>query len=338
MEEPKTILVTGACGYIGAHVCVELLNSGYSVIGIDNFSNSSISVLSKIKDLTRDNRGSFECYSFDIRWYPVADEIFKKHKIDGVIHLAGLKSVGESIDDPLSYYDTNVGGTLNLLKVMERFNVRNLVFSSSATVYGARKSPISESAPTILSSISSPYGRTKLMGEEMIEDCRNINTASLRYFNPIGSHSSGLIPERPTGKPNNLMPFITDVFYGKRDKLKIFGGDYNTPDGTAVRDYVHVVDLAKGHLLALEELLRYEKTVNCVFGPLKFTINMGSGKGSSVLDVVKAFEKANNVKIPYEIVERRQGDVETLYADCAKAFELLGWKASATLEEMCKIH
>lgn len=321
------VLVTGGAGYIGSHTVVELLNEGYEVIIVDNLINSKEASLDAIKKITNKD---FKFYKVDIRDRENLEKIFNENKdITAVIHFAGLKAVGESVSKPLEYYDNNIYGTLVLLETMKKYNVKKIIFSSSATVYGNPKTvPIKEDFPL---SATNPYGQTKLMLEQILSDVYVAdNTWSiilLRYFNPIGAHESGLIGEMPNGIPNNLMPYINQVALGKLDHLNVFGNDYNTPDGTGVRDYIHVVDLAKGHLKALK---RAEK----VKGVEAF--NLGTGIGYSVLDIVKNFEKATGQKVKYEIVARRPGDIAECYADPSKAEEILGWKAEKNLEEMCR--
>ncbi|WP_374055117.1 UDP-glucose 4-epimerase GalE [Rossellomorea sp. FM04394] len=319
------ILVTGGAGFIGSHTCVELLNSNYEIIILDNFSNSNIESLNRLKELTGKN---FEVYDVDLLDKENVDNIFKENHIEAVIHFAGLKAVGESVEKPNYYYQNNVTGTLVLTEMMQKYNVYNLVFSSSATVYGIPKAvPISEDFPLIA---TNPYGRTKLMIEKILRDLNVSNKdwsiASLRYFNPIGAHESGLIGEDPKGIPNNLMPYITQVATGKLPELSVFGNDYSTPDGTGVRDYIHVVDLAKGHIKALEKVL----STNGVE-----SYNLGTGQGYSVLELVDAFEKASGQKIPYKIAPRRPGDIAECYADPSKAERELDWKSEKSLEEMC---
>lgn len=320
------ILVTGGAGYIGSHTAVELLNAGYEVIIVDNLCNSSSIVLDRIKEITGKN---IKFYQIDTRDEAKLREVFKENKIDAVIHFAALKAVGESVEKPYEYYHNNLINTLTVLGVMREFGVDKFVFSSSATVYGSPKTcPIKEDFPL---STTNPYGSTKLMIENMLRDiCKaneNFNVAILRYFNPIGAHESGKIGEEPNGIPNNLMPYITKVAIGKLKELSVFGNDYDTADGTGVRDYIHVVDLALGHVKALEKLNQ---------NPGLVTYNLGTGKGYSVLDLVKAFEKASNVKIPYKIVGRRAGDIATCYADATKAEKELGWVAKYDVDKMCK--
>lgn len=320
-----TILVTGGAGYIGSHTCVELLNAGWDIVVIDNFCNSKPEALKRIREITGKD---FKFYEVDLLDKAGLERVFSENKVDAVIHFAGLKAVGESVQIPLRYYHNNITGTVILLEVMQTHNVKRIVFSSSATVYGVPKSlPITEDAPL---GATNPYGRTKLMIEEILRDVHvsdpEWSIALLRYFNPIGAHPSGRIGEDPNGIPNNLMPYITQVAVGKLEELKVFGDDYPTPDGTGVRDYIHVVDLAVGHLKALERVLS-------TTGVDAF--NLGTGRGYSVLEVVKAFEKASGKKIPYTIVERRPGDVAALYADPTKAEKVLGWRAERGIEEMC---
>lgn len=322
------ILVTGGSGYIGSHTVLELLQVGHDVIVVDNLSNSCEESLTRVKNITGKNNLSF--HKADILDRPVLEKIFNAHNFDAVVHFAGLKSVGESVSQPLSYYQNNVVGTVTLCQVMEQFNVRNLVFSSSATVYGEPKTvPIREDFPT--GGTTNPYGTSKLMVENILADLSKAdprwNIARLRYFNPVGAHVSGLIGEDPHDIPNNLMPYITQVAVGKLKELSVFGHDYPTPDGTGVRDYIHVVDLALGHLKALEKLLT---------NPGLVTYNLGTGSGYSVLDMVKAFEKANNIKIPTRMAPRRDGDIATCFADPARARTELNWTASRSLEDMVR--
>ncbi|MCZ4336679.1 UDP-glucose 4-epimerase GalE [Shewanella colwelliana] len=319
-----TILVTGGAGYIGSHTLVELLNDNQHVVVVDNLSNSSIEALKRVEQITQK---TVTFYQGDVLNKPFLQKIFSDHEIKSVIHFAGLKAVGESVAQPLRYYENNVTGTLILCEVMAEFNVKNLVFSSSATVYGDPASlPILEDFPT---GATNPYGQSKLMVEHILADLHHSdsswNIARLRYFNPVGAHKSGLIGEDPNDIPNNLMPFIAQVAVGKRDALSVFGNDYNTPDGTGVRDYIHVVDLAKGHLKALEKLNTQPGLV---------TYNLGTGQGYSVLDMVKAFELACGHAIAYKVVDRRPGDIAACYADPAKAQSELNWQASHSLEDM----
>ena len=322
----KTILVTGGMGYIGSHTVVELINKNYGVIIVDNLYNSNKIVLKRINAIT----GVIpKFYEVDCCDYDKFEEVFKENKIDAVIHFAGLKAVGESVSLPLKYYQNNLISTLNLIDLMKKYNVNNLVFSSSATVYGAPKSvPIDE---TFDLHVTNPYGRTKLMIEDILRDyCfinKDFNCALLRYFNPIGAHKSGLIGENPNGIPNNLMPYITQVAIGKREFLGVFGNDYNTVDGTGVRDYIHVCDLAMGHVLTLDKLFT---------NPGLVTYNLGTGKGTSVLELHDAFEKACGFKIPYKIMPRRAGDIDSCYANCDKAYKEIGFKAKYNIDDMCK--
>lgn len=322
------VLVTGGAGYIGSHTCVALIAAGHTPIVVDNLLNSKAEALNRIEKITGQK---ITFYQKDIRDKSSLEEIFEQEKPDAVIHFAGLKAVGESVANPWMYYDNNVSSTLVLIEVMRAANCFNLVFSSSATVYGLPDHcPLSESAP--LSAIN-PYGRTKLMIEEMLRDLcvaeKSWNISLLRYFNPVGAHASGLIGEDPNGIPNNLMPYITQVAVGRLQQLRVFGGDYPTKDGTGVRDYIHVVDLAEGHVAALEWLL-----AGSAAGAT--AINLGTGSGYSVLDVIKAFEQASGKKIAYEIVERRAGDAASCYADASLAKQLLNWQAKKTLAEMCQ--
>lgn len=321
------ILVTGGAGYIGSHTCVELLNIGYEVVVVDNLSNSSEVSLKRVEQITG-KKVTF--YKADLLDYDAIDTIFEKESIEAVIHFAGLKAVGESVAKPLEYYHNNITGTLFLCQAMRKYNVKNIIFSSSATVYGTPAFiPITEECPK--GKITNPYGQTKSMLEQVLTDLHisdpEWNVILLRYFNPIGAHKSGLIGENPKGIPNNLIPYITQVAVGKLECLGVFGDDYDTPDGTGVRDYIHVVDLAIGHVKALEKLKQKEGV--CIY-------NLGTGNGYSVLQMVHAFEKACGKKINYEIKPRRPGDIATCYADAAKAKEELGWAAERGLEEMCE--
>ncbi|MDC3418735.1 UDP-glucose 4-epimerase GalE [Aquibacillus salsiterrae] len=319
------ILITGGAGYIGSHTCVELIEAGHEIVIVDNYQNSDPVALEKVSEITKQK---FKIYEVDLLNFDDLNLVIEENDIEAVVHFAGLKAVGESVELPLRYYSNNITGTLNLLEVMEKHNVHHLVFSSSATVYGTPKLvPIKED---FLLSATNPYGRTKLMIEEILNDVYASNDkwsiALLRYFNPIGAHENALIGENPNGIPNNLMPYITQVAVGKRDMLNIFGSDYPTSDGTGVRDYIHVVDLAKGHLKALEKV----KSISGIEA-----YNLGTGKGYSVLEVVEAFEKVSGKKIPYKIVDRRPGDIAECYADPSKAEKELGWKAEKGIEEMC---
>lgn len=322
-----SILVTGGAGYIGSHTCVELIEAGYEVVVVDNLSNSSDVSLDRVEQITG-KKPKF--YKADILDREALVKIFETENIDAVIHFAGLKAVGESVEKPLEYYNNNVTGTLVLCDVMREFGVKNIVFSSSATVYGEPKTvPISEDFPL---SATNPYGRTKLMLEEILRDFHvadnEWNVVILRYFNPIGAHESGIIGEDPAGIPNNLVPYITQVAVGKLDKLNVFGNDYETHDGTGVRDYIHVVDLAKGHVKALDKIKAQPDS-----GVL--TYNLGTGIGYSVLDVVNGFAKVVGRDIPYIIQPRRDGDIATTYADPALAKEELDWQADKNLDDMC---
>ena len=320
------VLVTGGAGYIGSHTMVELLNAGHSVVCVDNFMNSKFESVRRVEKITGKK---VVFYEGDIRDRKILDKIFSENKIDSVINFAGLKAVGESCAKPLEYYENNIEGLLVLVFAMRDHGVKNLVFSSSATVYGKPESvPIKEDFPL---STSNPYGSTKLFIEYILKDLcasdKSFNIAILRYFNPIGAHESGLIGEDPKGIPNNLCPYITQVAVGKREYLGVFGDDYNTHDGTGVRDYIHVVDLAKGHVLAVDKLSE---------NPGLLIVNLGTGKGYSVLDMVKAFEKVTGKPLPYKIMPRRPGDIDECYADPTKAFEVLGFKASKNLDDMCR--
>ena len=319
------ILLTGGAGYIGSHTCVELLNSGYDVVIADNLYNSNEEVLKRIKEITGKEP---KFYNADIRDREAMRTVFKENNIDAVIHFAGLKAVGESVKIPLTYYENNISGTVVLCEVMNEYGCKKIVFSSSATVYGvAEKMPLTEDMP--LGAIN-PYGRTKLFIEDILRDIcvsdPEWSVALLRYFNPIGAHESGLIGEDPKGIPNNLMPYITQVAVGRLKELSVFGNDYDTVDGTGVRDYIHVVDLARGHIKAVEFLNGHK---GCE------AINLGTGNGTSVLQLVNAFEKASGVKVPYKIAGRRAGDPAKVYADAEKAKKLLGWTAEYGIERMC---
>jgi UDP-glucose 4-epimerase len=323
----QKILVTGGAGYIGSHTVLQLLEAGNQVIVLDNLCNSSEESLNRVEELTGKKTILVQG---DIRDHTILELLFSKHKIDAVIHFAGLKAVGESVDKPLNYYNNNVYGTLTLCEAMKKYGVKNLVFSSSATVYGDPvELPLREDMPT--GEPTNPYGMSKLMVELVLRDLyksdNDWNIALLRYFNPAGAHPSGRIGEDPNGIPNNLMPFITQVATGKREQLSIYGNDYDTPDGTGVRDYIHVEDLAAGHLKALDKLYTGSGIV---------TYNLGTGQGYSVLDMVKEFEKQSGKAIPYQFVPRRGGDVASCYADPKTASEALGWKATRGLAEMCK--
>ena len=318
------ILVTGGAGYIGAHTCVELLNQGYEVVIADNLVNSKIETIDKIKEITNK---TLSFYEYDVTKEAQLEKIFQENQIDGVIHFAGLKAVGESVSVPLAYYGNNLISTMVLLNICLKYKVNKFVFSSSATVYGDNPSPLSESM-TLLKT-TNPYGETKVMCERILSDVafanKDFGVMLLRYFNPVGAHESGLIGENPNGIPNNLMPFITKVAKGELEKLNVFGKDYDTTDGTGVRDYIHVVDLAKGHIKALEKLT-----------PGTHVFNLGTGKGNSVLEIIKAFEKENHLTIPFEIVGRRNGDLGVCYADASKAKVELNWAAEKTIEDMVR--
>lgn len=322
----STVLVTGGAGFIGSHTSVELLNAGYDIIILDNFVNSKPESLKRIKELTGKD---FKFYQADIRDEEAMTKVFAENKIDAVIHFAGLKSVPQSVKEPLIYYDNNIAGTVCLCRVMDKAGCKKLVFSSSATVYGSKNpSPLREDMPT--GGTTNPYGTTKYFIEQILQDLcisdSEWGVSILRYFNPIGAHKSGRIGEDPNGIPGNLMPYITQVAIGKLECLNVCGNDYPTPDGTGVRDYIHVVDLALGHIKALDRLL---KVKGCE------VYNLGTGKGYSVLDVVKAFEKASGIKINYRIAPRRAGDVACCYADATKAKEVLGWQAQYDIDDMC---
>ena len=321
------ILLPGGAGYIGSHTAVELLNKGKEIIIIDNFSNSKPEVLDKIKEITGKD---FKFYEIDYLDQEKLSKVFEENKIDSVINFAGFKAVGESVQKPLEYYTNNISGCLVLLETMKKYGVKKFIFSSSATVYGNPEViPITENSKT--GGTTNPYGTTKLFIEQILKDLyKSDNTwdiCILRYFNPVGSHESGLIGEEPQGIPNNLMPYVARVAAGKLKELSVFGDDYDTEDGTGVRDYIHVVDLAKGHVCALDKLDKEGKGL--------YIYNLGTGKGYSVLDMVKAFEKATGKKVPYKIAPRREGDIATCYADPKKAKEELGWEATKTLEDMC---
>lgn len=320
------VLVTGGAGYIGSHTVLELLNEGHEVIVVDNLSNSSEESLKRVKKIT-DKELTF--YEEDLLNKNALEDIFSNHNIDSVIHFAGYKAVGESVEKPLKYYDNNITSTLYLCELMKKYGVRNIVFSSSATVYGEpHKVPITEDFPL---SATNPYGRTKLFIEYILKDLYKAddswNIALLRYFNPVGAHKSGLIGEDPNDIPNNLMPFVSQVAVGKLKELSVFGDDYPTSDGTGVRDYIHVVDLATGHLKALEKLNS---------SPGLIVYNLGTGKGTSVLEMIKAFEKASGKKVPYKITPRRPGDIAACFADPSKAERELNWKAERGIQEMCR--
>jgi len=327
-NEKGTILVTGGAGFIGSHTCVELLNAGFGVVVIDNLVNSNAQSLKRVEQITGKKLAFYEA---DARDETALTRIFDEHAITGAIHFAALKSVGESVAKPIEYYRNNVDSLLVLLDVMRARNVKNIVFSSSATVYGMPKSvPIDESFPL---SATNPYGQSKLIAEQILRDLEisdpSWRIATLRYFNPVGAHESGLIGEDPAGVPNNLMPYVAQVAVGKLERLRIFGSDYPTPDGTGVRDYIHVVDLARGHIKAIDALQSLDRS---------FVVNLGTGQGYSVLDVVKAFETASGKPVPYELVARRPGDIAECYANPAAAAALIGWQAEHGIERMCADH
>ena len=319
------ILVTGGAGYIGSHTCVELLNAGHDVTVLDNFCNSQVEALARVERITGKKPTLVEG---DIRDSETLRQTLRRSGASAVIHFAGLKAVGESVEKPLTYYDNNVVGTVRLLQAMTECGVKTLVFSSSATVYGdPQQLPLTEQHPL---SATNPYGQTKLVIENMLRDLYRSDPdwrlSILRYFNPVGAHSSGLIGEDPRGTPNNLLPFVAQVAVGRREFLNVWGGDYATPDGTGVRDYIHVVDLAQGHLKALERLQQHTECL---------AINLGTGVGYSVLDMVRAFERASGKSIPYRMAPRRAGDIASCYADPVKALSLLGWRAERGLDDMC---
>ncbi|UAW63708.1 UDP-glucose 4-epimerase GalE [Mycoavidus sp. HKI] len=320
-----TILVTGGAGYIGSHTCVALLNAGYEVVVVDNLSNSKRGALKNTEHITGK---TLPFFAADVRDRDTLTRVFKTYSIQAVIHFAALKAVGESVAQPLQYYRNNMDSLLTLLETMNAYNVKHFVFSSSATVYGNPHAvPIDESFPL---SATNPYGHTKVMAEQILRDLAAADTtwkiAALRYFNPVGAHESGLMGEDPNDIPNNLMPYIAQVAIGKLKQLKVFGGDWPTPDGTGLRDYIHVVDLARGHLAALDTLIKRE---------IGFTVNLGTGRGYSVLEIIRAFEAASGRKIPYEIVARRAGDIAAYYANPEAAQRVMGWRAAHGIERMC---
>ncbi|WP_261523967.1 UDP-glucose 4-epimerase GalE [Burkholderia multivorans] len=328
MSAKGTILVTGGAGYIGSHTAVELLDNGYDVVIVDNLVNSKAEAVRRIERITG-KQPAF--HQVDVCDEAALAKVFDAHPITGTIHFAALKAVGESVAKPLEYYQYNLGGLLTVLKVMRARNVKQFVFSSSATVYGVpERSPIDESFPL---SATNPYGQSKLIAEQILRDLEvsdpSWRIATLRYFNPVGAHASGLIGEDPAGIPNNLMPYVAQVAVGKLEKLRVFGSDYPTPDGTGVRDYIHVVDLAKGHIAALDALVKRDAS---------FVVNLGTGQGYSVLEVVRAFEKASGRPVPYEIVARRPGDVAECYANPQAAADIIGWRATLGLDDMCADH
>lgn len=322
-----TILLTGGAGFIGSHTCVELLEGGYDVVIADNLSNSKPEVLNRIKTITGKAPVFYEA---DVTDKAALEKIFEEQKIDAVVHFAGYKAVGESVAKPLMYYRNNLDSTITLLETMSKYGVKRIVFSSSATVYGeSNEPPYNENMP--ISTCTNPYGWTKLMSEQILRDAafadKELSVVLLRYFNPIGAHSSGLIGEDPAGIPNNLFPYVAKVAVGKLPRLGIFGDDYPTEDGTGVRDYIHVVDLAKGHVAAIEYSKNHTGSQE---------INLGSGRGHSVMEVVNTFKRVNDIDVPYDIKPRRPGDLPASYADATKAKELLGWEAELTLEDMCR--
>lgn len=326
----KTILVSGGLGFIGSHTVVELLNSGFNVIIIDNLVNSSLDVFQKIIDITHINdKIRLKYYNFDIRNRQYLNNLFTIHQIYAVIHFASLKAVAESIKSPLEYYDNNVSGTIALLEIMSKYNCKKIIFSSSATVYGMTTYPVREDSK-IGDGITNPYGKTKYMLENILEDLyKSDNSWSvviLRYFNPIGAHPSGLIGENPNDTPNNLFPYLLKVASGKLEKLRIFGNDYDTRDGTCIRDFIHVVDLARGHIASFRKL--EESGMNIY--------NLGTGKGTTVLELINTFAKVNNIMLNYEFYQRREGDLAVVYANTDAAFNELGWKSTYTIEDMCQ--
>ncbi len=319
------ILVSGGTGYIGSHTVIQLVQAGHDVVIVDNFSNSQPTVLGRLEALTGT---ALPMHSFDLRDYDKTEHLFAAEGFDAVIHFAGFKAVGESVEKPLDYYENNIGSTFSLVRAMQRYDVDKLVFSSSATVYGTDQAGATEDRRTFA---TNPYGWTKVMQEQILTDVAlaapHMRIALLRYFNPVGAHVSGTIGEDPSETPNNLMPYIAQVAVGRRDKLSIFGDDYDTPDGTGVRDYIHVEDLAAGHIAALEKLTTTDEPVS--------VWNLGSGRGTSVLELLRAFEKAVGRELPYEVVPRRPGDVASSYADPSKANAELGWRTTRSVEEMC---
>ena len=320
------VLLTGGAGYIGSHTAVELISAGHEVIIADNFSNSDIEVLNRLKTITGQD---IKLYNIDVAEKEDVRKMFSENQIDAIIHFAGLKAVGESVSIPVKYYRNNIDTTLTLLEVMKEYGVNKFVFSSSATVYGTPEAlPLKEGMKT---GCTNPYGWTKLMNEQILTDAAladsELSVALLRYFNPIGAHESGLIGEAPNGIPNNLMPYISQVAVGKRERLSVYGNDYETKDGTGVRDYIHVVDLAKGHVAAIEYVAEHKGTE---------IFNLGTGIGYSVLEIVNTFSKVNNIEVPYVITDRRPGDIAECYADPKKAHELMGWDATKNLEDMCR--
>ena len=333
------ILVCGGLGFIGSHTCIELMNNGMEIIIVDDLSNSKISVVNVLYNIKTNVKNIPVFYQKNLLDYNDIEYIFKNHKIDGVIHFAAFKAVGESIKEPLKYYENNIQTTINLLKLCKKYDVNNFIFSSSATVYGNSKSPLNENSP-VGEGITNPYGRTKYFIEEILKDTAhssNIKVIALRYFNPVGAHESGLIGEDPNGIPNNLMPYLLKVAIKNNlddslddiyNNLNIFGDDYETIDGTGVRDYIHVVDLADAHVKAMKKISSLDS---------KFRVyNIGTGNGTSVMELVKTFEKVNNVTIPYKISPRRPGDIDIVYCDASRALEELGWEAKKSIEDICK--
>ena len=323
----KTILLAGGAGYIGSHTAVELLNAGYDTIIADNYSNSSPEAVKRIEEITGKK---VKTYEVDIKDKGKLEKVFQENNIDAVIHFAGLKAVGESVEKPVLYYRNNIDTTLSLLECMEKFNVNNIIFSSSATVYG-EENPVPYTEDMKRGTCTNPYGWTKVMMEQILEDTakanKNLSVVLLRYFNPIGAHESGKIGEDPKGIPNNLMPYVSQVAVGKREKLTIFGRDYDTKDGTCTRDYIHVVDLAKGHVKAVEYVFEHKGTE---------IFNLGTGTPYSVTEIVETFEKVNSIKVNHVYGERRQGDLAECYANADKALKVLGWKTEKTLDDMCR--
>lgn len=321
----KKILVTGGLGYIGSHTVVELVNHGYEPVIVDDLSNTSLNMLEGIKSITGQDIPFFK---EDVRNIDAMSTILKDNNIQAVIHFAAFKAVGESVQEPLKYYDNNIGGLVNLLKAMKAAHVKNIVFSSSCTVYGEPDvSPVNEQSP--IKKANSPYGNTKQIGEEILADCQFLNTVALRYFNPIGAHSSAQIGELPLGVPNNLIPYITQTAAGIREKLTVFGSDYNTKDGTCIRDYIHVTDLAIAHVKSLDYIEKHPDNQFEIF-------NIGTGNGLTVLEIIQAFENVNQLKLNYSIGPRRAGDVEKVWADASKAKQILGWTAHLDLNEMVR--